>query len=44
MFETGRNLRFLREHHPEHPLSKPDVVSMAAPPKLEWEFEWDAIS
>jgi hypothetical protein len=44
MFETGRNLRFLREHHPGHPLSKPNVVSLAAPPKLEWEFEWDAIS
>jgi hypothetical protein len=44
IFETGRNLRFLREHHSEHPLSGPDVVSLASPPKLEWEFEWDAIS
>jgi hypothetical protein len=44
IFEAGRNLRFLRQHHPEHPLSKPDVVSLAMPPKLEWEFEWDAIS
>ncbi|KAH6856750.1 Spc98 family-domain-containing protein [Chaetomium sp. MPI-CAGE-AT-0009] len=44
IFETGRNLRFLRDHHPEHPLSRPDVVSLAMPPKLEWEFNWDAIS
>jgi hypothetical protein len=44
IFETGRNLRFLREHHPEHPLSRPDVVSLATPPKLEWEFNWDAVS
>ncbi|KAK4100833.1 hypothetical protein N658DRAFT_567187 [Parathielavia hyrcaniae] len=44
MFETGRNLRFLREHHPEHPLSKPDVLSLAMPPRLEWVFDWDAIS
>jgi hypothetical protein len=44
IFETGRNLRFLREHHPEHPLSRPDVVSLAMPPKLEWEFNWDAVS
>ncbi|KAL2267501.1 hypothetical protein VTJ83DRAFT_4778 [Remersonia thermophila] len=44
IFETGRNLRFLHEHHPEHVLSRPDVVAQAGPPKLEWEFEWEAIS
>ncbi len=44
IFETGRNLRFLREYHPEHPLSRPDVVSSAMPPKLEWEFDWDAMA
>ncbi|KAK4126333.1 hypothetical protein N657DRAFT_643127 [Parathielavia appendiculata] len=44
MFETGRNVRFLREHHPEHPLSRPDVLSLAMPPRLEWQFDWDAIS
>ncbi|KAK4035359.1 Spc98 family-domain-containing protein [Parachaetomium inaequale] len=44
IFETGRNLRFLREHHPEHPLSRPDVVTLAMPPKLEWEFDWEAVS
>ncbi|KAK3306638.1 Spc98 family-domain-containing protein [Chaetomium strumarium] len=44
VFETGRNLRFLREYHPEHPLSRPEVVSLAMPPKLEWEFVWASIS
>ncbi|KAH6631660.1 Spc98 family-domain-containing protein [Chaetomium tenue] len=44
IFETGQNLRFLREHHPEHPLARPDLVSLAMPPKLEWEFNWDAVS
>ena len=44
IFETGRNLRFIREHHPEHPLSRPDTVSLTMPPNLEWEFDWDAIS
>lgn len=44
IFETGRNLQFLREHHPEHPFSRPDVISATMPPGLEWLFEWDAIS
>ncbi|AEO55418.1 hypothetical protein MYCTH_2299223 [Thermothelomyces thermophilus ATCC 42464] len=44
IFEAGRNLRFLREHHPEHPLSRPDMVSLASPPPLEWEFDWEAVS
>ncbi|KAK3987808.1 Spc98 family-domain-containing protein [Cladorrhinum sp. PSN332] len=44
IFETGRNIRFLREHHPEHPLSRPDIVDLTRPPRLEWQFEWEAIS
>lgn len=44
IFETGRNIRFLREHHPDHPLSRPDTVDLASPPKLEWQFDWDALS
>ncbi|KAL2120523.1 hypothetical protein VTJ04DRAFT_4550 [Mycothermus thermophilus] len=44
IFETGWNLRFLREHHPEHALSRPDVMARVEPPKLEWEFDWDALS
>ncbi|KXX82142.1 Spindle pole body component alp6 [Madurella mycetomatis] len=44
IFETGRNLQFLREHHPEHLFSRPDVISATMPPSLEWLFEWDAMS
>ncbi|KAK4166001.1 Spc98 family-domain-containing protein [Cladorrhinum sp. PSN259] len=44
IFETGRNIRFLREQHPDHPLSRPDIVDLTTPPKLEWQFEWEAIS
>ncbi|KAK3390482.1 Spc98 family-domain-containing protein [Podospora didyma] len=43
IFETGRNLRFLREHHPEHPFSRQNLIDGAKPPKLEWQFDWDAI-
>ncbi|KAK4246376.1 Spc98 family-domain-containing protein [Corynascus novoguineensis] len=44
IFEAGRNLRFLREHHPEHPLSRPDVICSALSPRLEWQFDWEAVS
>lgn len=40
MFETGKSLRFLRTHHPEHPLSRADVISTANPPTLQWNFSW----
>ncbi|KAK4211681.1 Spc98 family-domain-containing protein [Rhypophila decipiens] len=43
IFETGRNLRFLREHHPENPLSRQDLIDSVGPPKLEWQFDWDSI-
>ncbi|KAG6215750.1 hypothetical protein E4U34_005485 [Claviceps purpurea] len=43
MFETGRNLRFIRAHHPDHPLSRPGVISASMPPKAEWQFDWDAV-
>lgn len=44
IFDTGRNLRFLKEHHPDHFLSKRNVVALTKPPKLEWQFSWDAIT
>ncbi|KAK3956198.1 Spc98 family-domain-containing protein [Pseudoneurospora amorphoporcata] len=44
IFDTGRNLRFLKEHHPDHFLSKRSVVALTQPPKLEWQFSWDAIT
>lgn len=43
-FEAGRNLRFLRENHPDHPLSKQNTVSRQNPPRLEWQFDWDAMT
>ena len=45
LFEAGRSLRLLREHHPEHPLARGDIVTTAAgaPPVLEWEFSWQNI-
>jgi hypothetical protein len=43
MFQTGRNLRFLREYHSGHPLTRADVISSAKPPALEWKFSWNDI-
>lgn len=44
VFETGRNLRALRTNHPEHPLARPDCIAACKPPRLEWHFDWDAMS
>ncbi len=43
MFEVGRSLRFLRDHHADHPLARQDVIASANPPSLEWSFSWDEI-
>lgn len=43
MFEAGRSLRFIREHHPEHPLSQKRIIEEAQAPKMQWEFEWQGI-
>lgn len=43
MFEVGRSLRFLRDHHADHPLARADVVASAHPPSLEWRFSWQDI-
>ena len=42
-FETGRNLRFIRTSHPEHPLSQPDVVDTSKPPQADWLYDWDSV-
>lgn len=44
VFETGRNLRFLRTNHPEHRLATQGHIPACKPPKLEWQFDWDAMS
>lgn len=43
MFEVGRSLRFLREHHPDLAIANPDVVLDCDPPPLEWKFSWNDI-
>lgn len=43
IFETGRNLRFLQSTHPEHPLASFSADASQKLPRLEWQFEWEAI-
>ncbi|KAM0550020.1 hypothetical protein ACHAO7_005775 [Fusarium culmorum] len=43
IFETGKNLRFIRECHPEHPLASAHIINMTKPPKVGWLYDWDAI-
>lgn len=40
IFESGKSLRFLQMHHPEHPLARPEASPNVAAPKLEWRFSW----
>lgn len=39
IFETGRGLRLLRAHWPEHPLTKSELLHPAEN-SLEWRFLW----
>ncbi|KAJ4149685.1 hypothetical protein NW754_001120 [Fusarium falciforme] len=43
IFETGKNLRFIRTCHPEHPLATPNILEVTRPPKVGWLYDWDAI-
>ncbi|KAF9730919.1 hypothetical protein PMIN04_004003 [Paraphaeosphaeria minitans] len=43
VFETGNALRFLKHHHPEHPLASLHKFAVHSPP-LEWKFDWDDIA
>ncbi|KAE8452614.1 hypothetical protein EG329_013873 [Mollisiaceae sp. DMI_Dod_QoI] len=43
IFEIGRSLRFLRDHHANHPLARAGVVASAQPPPLEWKFLWQDV-
>lgn len=40
IFESGRNLRFIRESHPKHALARPDLIISAQPPAAEWLYAW----
>ncbi|KAI2607332.1 Spc97/Spc98 family protein [Hypoxylon fragiforme] len=43
MFETGKTLRLLRTHHPDHPLCHMDLIMSSEPPTLQWHFDWKSI-
>ena len=43
LFEAGKNLRFIRSSHPEHPLSGQASPSSSNPPETEWLYNWDSI-
>ncbi|KAI9824398.1 MAG: hypothetical protein M1832_001933 [Thelocarpon impressellum] len=40
MFETGKSLRLLKAHHPDHPLAQPERASNAQAPSLDWGYSW----
>ena len=40
IFETGRSLRMLEAHRPEHLLLRPPLSSSIEKPSLEWQFSW----
>ncbi|PKK54673.1 hypothetical protein CI102_470 [Trichoderma harzianum] len=43
IFETGRNLRFIRTFHEDHPLAQQDVIASSDPPQAKWLYDWEAI-
>ncbi|KAI0888678.1 Spc97/Spc98 family protein [Annulohypoxylon maeteangense] len=43
MFETGKTLRLLRTHHPDHPLCQVGFITQNNPPPLQWHFDWKSI-
>jgi hypothetical protein len=44
IFETGRNLRFLQESHPQHPMASITVTNSTIVPRLEWQYDWESIT
>ena len=43
IFEAGKSLRFLRDHHADHPLARQHIIESANPPLLQWSFSWQDI-
>ncbi|KAG8422522.1 hypothetical protein J3459_010264 [Metarhizium acridum] len=43
IFETGRNLRFIRTFHPDHVLARSDVIISNQPPAARWLYDWASI-
>ena len=42
VFETGRSLRFIKSHHPDHFLTDIRQASLQAP-DLDWVFDWPSV-
>ena len=40
IFETGKSLRLLESHSPEHPLARPMQAGTSEAPVLNWQFSW----
>ncbi|ROW14633.1 hypothetical protein VPNG_03239 [Cytospora leucostoma] len=44
IFETGRNIRFLQAHHPQHPLSSVGSLPGVEVLELKWQYDWNSIT
>ncbi|KGQ12183.1 Gamma-tubulin complex component 6 [Beauveria bassiana D1-5] len=44
IFEIGKNLRFIKSHHPEHILNNAQFPLSLKPPEIKWLFDWNTIS
>ncbi len=40
IFECGKSVQFLKEHHPQHPLSLPESSLNVEALHLDWRFSW----
>ena len=43
IFETGRNLRFIQDSHPDHLLADQRNISHCDPPRANWLYDWNSI-
>ncbi|KAI1807122.1 Spc98 family-domain-containing protein [Daldinia bambusicola] len=43
IFETGKTLRLLQEHHPEHLICQTELIAQSNPPPFKWYFNWKSI-
>jgi Gamma tubulin complex component N-terminal len=41
VFESGKALRFLKTHHPAHPLARIEASPRSRAPALNWKFSWE---
>ncbi|KAI9783787.1 MAG: hypothetical protein M1839_003123 [Geoglossum umbratile] len=43
VFESGKALRFLKTHHPAHPLARVESAPCSQAPTLDWRFSWEDV-